>query len=1084
MLQYLGITLKYFFCSNTIGVKSFSTTLIIFLSALGVMVSDLVFAQSPDGFQPNERVYSMKEHQGDAQIFDIDQGANGLMYFANKIGLLEYDGVRWRTLRPESEQTEVRAVKCTEDLRIYIGGNDFFGYFLSDSASVMQYHPLEFLLPEGINSGRIQHICTDSLGNVFFQSPESVIKYDGGEIQVIDAKEGHHFRESFSVDGTYYVAAENEGLLSYQGNGLAVLHKGGILDSTQISGYFKISGIEYLLIDGYGLFKASNSLERQNLESLETLSFYRSIQMLDKYISIGTMGKGVLLYDDKFELKFRSTKCVVNAQFVDLEGNLWVGSNKDIRKIAINSNVTKVELENSEIGTVEDIEVFNNSMYVATSNGIYYESKELGTDQFIKIPELDIDCYDLLCFNRGNESILLIATVNHVYSYTKDRQLTQLVECGPWKLSQNYQDSNRVIIANYNGLSSLLWNGTEFIDEGYVSGFEVEIFNFIFNKKGDLFLGSLEEGLFQTTSDFFNKQGVPVSDISAEAGIEKGSTYLTLMQDTVYAGGVNGLYRLIGDQWESVELKNVGLDQYGVHRIVALPNGETWANIYEATEGKKWQIGRIVKVDGVHRWERDDFAYFNSDIVHGINVAHDGAVWFGGVSNIFRYKPNELAKESATYNTLIRKMVWGEEVVYSGAGNGAWKSDSVSSIQLTKELPYSNNRIVFEYAATSFSAEELSQYSHWLEGQDENWTAWSTEAKYAYTNLAEGKYVLHVRSKNFRGQLGRQERLAFTILAPWYRSALAYVGYGVGLLLLIFTGIKLGTRRVRKKNELLEEVVKERTQEVVEQKNEIEEQKAELQELYTDVTDSIRYAKRLQDSILPPDSYVKKLFPDSFVYFQPKDIVSGDFYWAGQQGGKNLIAAVDCTGHGVPGAFMSLVGANGLNGAVGDRKLNEPELILDELNHFSFSALNNYQDGELVRDGMDMAMVAIDWETKVMEFAGANNPMYLYRNGEIVVTKSDKMAIGSFQKGEAHFTRYQFDLEPGDIVYLFSDGYADQFGGDRGKKYMYKRFRETLIELSQLPMGEQADRLKTIMENWMGGREQVDDILVIGVKVP
>jgi serine phosphatase RsbU (regulator of sigma subunit) len=1059
-----------------------TTFSVVCLVMAGLWFSDVV-AQTSDPFRIITKTYTKDVHQGDAQIFDIDQGANGLMYFANKIGLLEYDGVRWRTLSPKLEQTEVRTVKCTEDLRIYIGGNDFFGYFLSDSISLMQYHALEFSLPKGINAGRIQHICTDSLGNVFFQSPERVFKYDGSNIQVIDARKGHHFRESFSVDGNYYVTAENQGLLCYQGNGLALLHTGGILDSTQISGYFKISGIEYLLIDGHGLFKVNNSLERQNLESLETLSFYRSIQVLDKYISIGTMGKGILLYDDKFELKFRSTKDVVNAQFIDLEGNLWIGSNKNIRKITINSNVTKMELENSEIGTVEDIELFNNSMYLATSNGVYYESKVSGTDQFIKIPELDIDCYDLLCFNRGNASILLIATVNHVYSYTKDRQLTQLVECGPWKLGQNYQDSNRVIIANYNGLSSLTWNGTEFVDEGYVSGFEVEIFNFIFNKKGDLFLGALEDGLFQTSSDFFSKQGVPVSDISAEAGIEKGSTCLTLIQDTVYAGAINGLYRLIGDQWESVELKNVAFDEYGLHRIVALPNGETWANIYEATEGKKWQIGRIVKIDGVHRWERDDFAYFNSDMVHGINVAHDGAVWLGGVSNIFRYKPNELAKESATYNTLIRKMVWGEQVVYAGAGNGSWKNDTASSIQLINKLPYSNNRIVFEYASTSFSAEELSQYSHWLEGQDESWTPWSSEAKYAYTNLAEGKYVLHVRSKNFRGQLGRQERLSFTILAPWYRTTFAYVGYAVGLLLLIFTGIKLGTRRVRKKNEYLEEVVKERTQEVVEQKNEIEEQKTELQELYTDVTDSIRYAKRLQDSILPPDSYVKKLFPDSFVYFQPKDIVSGDFYWAGQQGNKNLIAAVDCTGHGVPGAFMSLVGANGLNGAVGEHGLDQTEKILDDLNHFSFMSLNNYQDGELVRDGMDMAMVAIDWETKVMEFAGANNPMYLLRNGEIQVTKSDKMAIGSFQKGEAHFTRHQFDLESGDIVYLFSDGYADQFGGDRGKKYMYKRFRETLIELSQLPMEEQADRLKTIMENWMGGTEQVDDILVIGIRV-
>lgn len=1057
-----------------------TTFSVVCLVMAGLWFSDVV-AQTSNPFPIITKTYTKDVHQGDAQIFDIAQGPNGLMYFANKIGLLEYDGVRWQTIKI-MDGKEVRSVACSEN-NIYIGGKGFMGCLLPDSTGNLTFSSFDHLLATDSDIEMIENIIIDAQGKVFFQSNSAIYVYSDSKIQVINAKEGFPFRESFLMNGVYLVGVDGQGLLKYHGTALDSYYSNPFLNDATIQGVFSFNGLELVALDGFGLYYLADTLEKIPIPTLRTSAIYRSIQINKNLVSIGTVGDGVYLYTNNFDLVYHHNKGDVNTQFIDMEGNLWIGSNKDILKIAINSNVTKMELENSEIGTVEDIVVFNNSVYLATSNGVYYEGKVSGTDQFIKIPGLDIDCYDLLCFNRGNESILLIATVNHVYSYTKDRQLTQLVECGPWKLGQNYQDSNRVIIANYNGLSSLTWNGTEFVDEGYVSGFEVEIFNFIFNKKGDLFLGALEDGLFQTSSDFFSKQGVPVSDISAEAGIEKGSTYLTLIQDTVYAGVINGLYRLIGDQWESVELKNVAFDEYGVHRIVALPNGETWANIYEATEGKKWQIGRIVKADGVHRWERDDFAYFNSDMVHGINVAHDGAVWLGGVSNIFRYKPNELANESATYNTLIRKMVWGEQVVYAGAGNGSWKNDTASSIQLINKLPYSNNRIVFEYASTSFSAEELSQYSHWLEGQDEGWTPWSSEAKYAYTNLAEGKYVLHVRSKNFRGQLGRQERLSFTILAPWYRTTFAYVGYAVGLLLLIFTGIKLGTRRVRKKNEYLEEVVKERTQEVVEQKNEIEEQKTELQELYTDVTDSIRYAKRLQDSILPPDSYVKKLFPDSFVYFQPKDIVSGDFYWAGQQGNKNLIAAVDCTGHGVPGAFMSLVGANGLNGAVGEHGLDQTEKILDDLNHFSFMSLNNYQDGELVRDGMDMAMVAIDWETKVMEFAGANNPMYLLRNGEIQVTKSDKMAIGSFQKGEAHFTRHQFDLESGDIVYLFSDGYADQFGGDRGKKYMYKRFRETLIELSQLPMKEQADRLKTIMENWMGGTEQVDDILVIGIRV-
>ena len=174
----------------------------------------------------------------------------------------------------------------------------------------------------------------------------------------------------------------------------------------------------------------------------------------------------------------------------------------------------------------------------------------------------------------------------------------------------------------------------------------------------------------------------------------------------------------------------------------------------------------------------------------------------------------------------------------------------------------------------------------------------------------------------------------------------------------------IGTRRIQKQKQHLEKVVKERTEEVIQQKNEIEHQREELQELYNDVTDSIKYAKRLQDSILPPDQYVKELFPDSFVYYRPKDIVSGDFYWAYNSEGKHMIAAVDCTGHGVPGAFMSLVGANGLNTAVQEHEKVSPARILEDLNSFSYNALNKDFDGDTVRDGMDMTLICLDPENK------------------------------------------------------------------------------------------------------------------------
>lgn len=299
----------------------------------------------------------------------------------------------------------------------------------------------------------------------------------------------------------------------------------------------------------------------------------------------------------------------------------------------------------------------------------------------------------------------------------------------------------------------------------------------------------------------------------------------------------------------------------------------------------------------------------------------------------------------------------------------------------------------------------------------------------------------------------------------------------------------LGHALVKMRDELaeseriLEQKVIERTAEVVRQKEEIERQSEKLEELYEDVTASIRYAKRLQDSILPQDSFIQRLLPESFVLFKPKDIVSGDFYWFSETENKVLFSSVDCTGHGVPGAFMSLIGANALNQIV-SKNIDTPSVVLDELNRLSSEAMNKSEEGrDKVRDGMDVALCAISKDFKTLEYAGANNPLYIIRDGEIEVTKADKFAIASFEHGEEHYSNHTIDLKKGDLIYIFSDGYADQFGGDKGKKFMYKQFRDTLLEIIKLPMHEQKAILDQKIESWRGDFEQVDDILVIGVRI-
>lgn len=258
-------------------------------------------------------------------------------------------------------------------------------------------------------------------------------------------------------------------------------------------------------------------------------------------------------------------------------------------------------------------------------------------------------------------------------------------------------------------------------------------------------------------------------------------------------------------------------------------------------------------------------------------------------------------------------------------------------------------------------------------------------------------------------------------------------------------------------------------------------QKMIIEEKNKDITDSINYAKRIQDALLPQREIKYRLFPDAFVLFRPKDVVSGDFYWFAEKNGKRLIAAVDCTGHGVPGAFMSMIGNTFLNEVVDHQGITSPDLVLNELREMTVKSLK--QTGGESKDGMDLALLCFDDAAGTVEFAGANNPLWHFGSGGFSEIKPDKQPIGYAPGNSAPFTRHSMPARKGDVFYIFSDGFADQFGGPKGKKFKYKQLREKLEELHTLPMKEQEDNLTAIFDRWKGPLEQIDDVLVIGIRI-
>ena len=305
--------------------------------------------------------------------------------------------------------------------------------------------------------------------------------------------------------------------------------------------------------------------------------------------------------------------------------------------------------------------------------------------------------------------------------------------------------------------------------------------------------------------------------------------------------------------------------------------------------------------------------------------------------------------------------------------------------------------------------------------------------------------------------------------------------------IIIYLLIKRKDKRLKKSKLELERLVEERT--------------AELKQKEQEITDSIRYALRIQLSIIPTNNHVKTLLPKSMIYYRPKDIVSGDFYWVDEFDDSVLFAAVDCTGHGVPGAMMSVIGLKLLNQAVQDKRLSVPADILQYLDAGVNSTLRQSYDPSAVKDGMDLAVCNLCYKTLTLQYAGAFNSMCLVRKNiantykttntrelffglDMLEIKSDKSPIGSNINDVADvFTNHTLQLQKDDCIYIYTDGFADQFGGPKGKKFKYNQLKEVLVLNAHLPIEEQRDCLDKTFKDWKGKQEQVDDVLVIGIKI-
>lgn len=625
--------------------------------------------------------------------------------------------------------------------------------------------------------------------------------------------------------------------------------------------------------------------------------------------------------------------------------------------------------------------------------------------------------------------------------------------------------NNALWIGTFDGLNLLDLQTKQFTSFKNIQGLKNNTIFFIYNDKNDtLWLGTRGGGLCALNTKTMKAQSWmhnPFDTASIANNVIKFihkdiNGYLWLASEK----GISKLDRKTGT-FTNYDISN-GLPNNNVWTILPDHKNNLWvstnsglAKLILNPQSEVTEIKTYGKNQGLLSLEFSQGAYMKDPT--------NGMLYFGGTEGFYMFDPKEIKPREYNPPVHITSIkIMDKELV----------SDTLPTSLKKLIIPWNQNFLALEFVGLDYTHQGNILYQYKMEGQSDQWSMPSDRTFASFPDLKDGDYRFMVKTSNSEG-VWNEEKVAIlhiTVTPPWWRTTIAYILYLIIPTILVLLYIRIRTKKLKHEKEILENVVADRT--------------AELVKKNKDITSSIQYAQRIQQAIiLPSMSAFYEDFKKSFILFRPKDIVSGDFFWYGKKGATSVFTAADCTGHGVPGAFMSIIGNNSLNQIVLEQDVTEPAEILTLLDEKIKQSLDQKGRKSDTFDGMDIAICSINEGSNKLTFAGAYNPLYLVRNNELIKYKAVRRSIGGSQLKETkQFKSETIYLEKDDSIYIFSDGYADQFGGQDNRKFTTKRMQQKILEIQNKNMPNQQMILEETIEKWMAEFEQIDDMILVGVR--
>jgi serine phosphatase RsbU (regulator of sigma subunit)/streptogramin lyase len=1007
-------------------------------------------------------------------VYTISQSDDGLLWIGTGSGLARFDGYNYyRVQYPDSVDSRNPSVSIRDNTgSIWIGcsdgaifrteGNKILSVPVENSRSISSIllgpDSMIYVIPQGKTIYRI--------------NPRNTSEYSKLGI----SEEYNIFSAAFTKTGDLLLGTQGSVLQCSRGTDTLIVKK--VIEQFDYSVVNAISGTsdESIFIagtegDGIFLIKtngSNTSVSRFNghpeWESLEVKSIFADG---DNDYLISTFGAGVI----KFHLSGENPTAVqmynsgtglssddVQLVFRDLEENYWFGLfGNGLEMLSSNAFTHYLPGKNSSENNVIFVGNLSGSLLLGTPVGFHIFDQKSGKSLSFTGLTSTTGGTQILCYRIDYQNNMWIGTDGKgLYVRGNDgrvRSCYRSGDTGADKINDIEIDDNYIWLATTNGVIVLNRQTSSLKAKFDMSnGLPHNSIKKIILKGGKAYIATESDRLYVVDSDL---------NINAGNCAMNGSTINKVYALAMDVQGViwsatngNGVFACAGDSVYPLNRVNGLLSNY-CYSILADSRKNIWI-------GHQKGFSRYNKETEVMRTFGADYAKGGTCNVNGMYESEEGKVFIGTTEGLIMYDPGmDSKRELPPFNNVTSIIINDVEYPY----------------QPVIVLPYNKYRITVNYSGVNFSDPDNVYYSTFMENFDNDWSKMSANRS-AYYNLSDGKYVFNLVSVDENGK-SQEKTKTFTIIIekPIFKKwwfIILMTALVAGIILVI---IRQREKAQKKIQEYLEKELELRTSVVVKQKGEIELQNIEI-------TDSINYAKRIQSSILPDINKLRDTFSEAFILFHPRDIVSGDFYWFDKiDDDKFIVVCADSTGHGVPGAFMSMIGSTLLQDIVTRQKITTPSKILSLLDEHIFSTLNQNVEVGVSNDGMDMVVCEFNIKTRQMRFASAMRPIIIVMAGEPYYIKGNRSSVGGESVIEKYYDDQEYYLNEGDSLYLFSDGLPDQFGGADGRKMKIARLKKIIEEISRMPMREQEKAISDFFFEWKGDYEQVDDVLLMGIRV-